>query len=202
MIKNIVFDLGNVLVEYSPQKYLEVFVDNDTDRDLLGKEVFSEEWYRTDTGELTLDQAIDLINQRVPQRLHLSVEKIVKDWVKISEPIAEMEELLLEIKAKGYSTYLLSNTNLEYHNFKKLVPATSHLLGEYISAENNLVKPSREIYLHFLETFGLKAEESFFIDDIEANISGAKSVGMHGHVFDGDIVALKTALEDVGVLVG
>jgi len=201
MIRNIIFDMGNVLINFRPNWILDSFdVSNADDRELLKNEVFkSDEWLKTDSGELTLDEAIESMMKRLPKRLEPTVINLVKKWWE-SAPLTDgMEELITTLKNNGYRIYVLSNTNLDYHSFKKVIPVTKLADGEFISAEHKLLKPTPEIYFAFLEKFALDESECFFVDDLEDNIKGAKSVGIDGHIFDGDVLKLKEKLQSVGV---
>jgi putative hydrolase of the HAD superfamily len=116
-------------------------------------------------------------------------------------PIAETERFVARLKKAGYKIYLLSNATPrvfdEYHN----IPAFKYFDGMFVSALYKLLKPSAEIYNAFCDKFSLKAEECFFIDDMEANIKGAKACGMKGFVFDTrDYEALEKALNDEKVI--
>ena len=79
----------------------------------------------------------------------------------------------------------------EYYEGSELL---SHFDGILFSGPIRLAKPSPEIYSHFLRKFDLKAEECFFIDDLEPNINAAKEAGMGGLVFTGDINEVKKAI--------
>lgn len=80
----------------------------------------------------------------------------------------------------------------------------SELLSQFdgilFSGPIRLAKPSPEIYSHFLRKFDLKAEECFFIDDLEPNINAAKEAGMGGLVFTGDINEVKKQLVSIQLL--
>lgn len=202
MIKNIVFDMGNVLISYNPERYIEKYCgDDEDDKRLLLQEVFQGvEWIRTDRGTMTDEEAVMSICRRVPHRLHKTVEALFCHWHEDIPPVAGMEELILRLKEAGYRIYILSNTCRNYHSFRKRLPAIEYFDGEFISADWRLLKPSREIYQTFCSHFRLVPAECFFIDDMPANIEGAMEIGMNGFIFRGDLGALEDALKDAGVL--
>ena len=74
------------------------------------------------------------------------------------------------------------------------VPGHEYFDGTVVSALERCVKPGREIFERLLSRFGLQADECMFVDDMQVNVDGAKRVGIHGFVFDGDINALRDAV--------
>ncbi|WP_099205494.1 HAD family hydrolase [Scatolibacter rhodanostii] len=200
MIRNIIFDMGKVLISYNTTNYVKLFVEREEDRPLLLREVFeSITWLKTDWGELTVPEAIEEVQKRVPQRLHKSVENLFLHWIDHVDLMPGMEELIKELKEKGYHVYLLSNISTYFHEFKNQIPALSYMDGLFASADYKMLKPYPEIYQKFLETFQLKAEECFFIDDMPLNIVAAEREGIRGTIFHGDVELLKKQLSEVGV---
>lgn len=201
MIKNIVFDMGNVLIFFDPEHFLDVFVQDSDDKELLFKKVFhSLEWLKTDSGELTVPQAIALVQEKVPQRLHQAVEDLFLRWIEHSEPNQEMEKLVTELKEKGYHLYLLSNISSYFHEFKHRISVLQHMDGVFASADYHMMKPYPEIYETFLQTYRLNAEECFFVDDLPLNIAGAEKVGIKGAVFHGDVAYLRQELQEEKII--
>ena len=107
--------------------------------------------------------------------------------------------LINRIKNAGYKVYLLSNASARFFDRYLDYPALTLMDGYFISALYKLLKPQPEIYGAFCKKFNVKAEECFFIDDMPANIEGAKNYGMSGFVFTKDIKALEIALKEAGV---
>ena len=200
MIRNIVFDMGQVLLRFEPLLFMERLGVQGEDRELLHREVFkSLEWARMDRGSLTDAEAAEIICRRVPGRLHEAVEKLVSFW---DRPILEIEgsfALVEELKALGYKIFLLSNASLRQHDYWPRVPASRFFDGTLISADVKLVKPQPEIYRLLFERFSLKPEECFFIDDAIGNVEGAFYCGMPGAVFHGDYREIRQKLREAGV---
>ncbi len=200
MIRNIVFDMGNVLLRFDPGLFMDRLGVETQDRPLLMREVFkSLEWAQMDRGTLTDGQAVSSICRRLPERLHDTAEKLVTLW---DRPILEIEgsfELVRELSGLGYGIYLLSNASLRQHDYWPRVPASVYFDGTLISADVKLIKPQPEIYRLFLETFSLRPEECFFIDDANYNIEGALNAGMSGAIFFGDMGEIRAKLRKAGV---
>lgn len=202
MIKNIVFDMGNVLIRFDQRHFIQRLGVAEEDAPLLMRELFrSLEWARMDRGSMTEAEATQSICRRLPERLHAAAEKLVCMWDRPILEIPGMYALVEELKAAGYGIYLLSNASVRQHEYWPRVPASKFFDGTLISADVKLVKPQPEIYRLLLETFSLKAEECFFIDDSPANIEGAFYCGIPGAVFHDDAKLLRRALRDAGVMV-
>ena len=115
-------------------------------------------------------------------------------------PFEDTYELVRDLKSGGYGVYLLSNASMDFYERKSGIPALALFDGYIISAEYHLLKPEKEIYLTLFDKFGLKPEECFFIDDVQANIDGAAAVGMRGFRYSkGHIAQLRAALGEAGV---
>ena len=93
--------------------------------------------------------------------------------------------------------YMLSNAGDQFPAVLENRPFYPLFDGFVVSAHEKLAKPDPRIYRRLCERFDLKPEECFFIDDIEANILGAASIGMQGIVFDGDYKKARKALEEL-----
>ncbi len=203
MIRNIVFDMGNVLLRFDRDLFLNRLNICGEDRALLMREVFgSLEWVQMDRGTLTEAAALERMYRRLPQRLHEAAEELVLRWDEPLIPIESMYELAAELKSAGYGIYLLSNASIRQHEYWPKLPVSQFFDGTLISADERLVKPQPEIYRLLLERFGLHAQECFFVDDIPANVEGALMCGISGAVFYGDVPLLRQALRDAGVMVG
>ncbi len=199
-IKHLVFDMGNVLIRYNARYYLEKYVSDEADRLLLMREVFqSVEWMRIDHGSLTEAEAIASSCARLPARLHDTAALLYRSWNQDIPLIPGMEPLIARLKAAGYGVYLLSNTSLRYHEFRKNIPALRWFDGEFISADWRLLKPDQAIYRTFCQHFGLVPGQCLFVDDLPANVYGAQCAGMEGVVFYGDAEDLEQRLARYGV---
>ncbi len=202
MIKNVVFDMGNVLIRFDPELFMLRLGLEEEDRKLLKREVFvSLEWSRMDRGSLTDGEAAEIICRRVPERLHDAVRKLVGMWDRPILPVEGMYELVEELKEMGYGIYLLSNASFRQHDYWPRVPAAKFFDGTLISADVKLVKPQPEIYRLLCDSFSLIPEECVFIDDSTANAEGAYLCGINALVFHGDADEMRLKLNELGVKV-
>ncbi len=200
MIRNIIFDMGGVLLDYNPPRYVSYLTTDAADAALLLREVFnSVEWFRLDHGTIGQAEAAAAMRSRLPARLHGAVERLIQWWELEVRPIDGMAELLAELKSLGYGLYLLSNASIRHPEYFDRLPSAQYLDGRFVSAFYKLLKPQYDIYHAMLREFGLKAEECFFVDDSVANVEAAYCVGVSGAIFDGDVERLREALNRAGV---
>lgn len=200
MIRNVVFDMGNVLIHWRPGIFVEREHIPEADRPLILQEVFgSVEWIQMDRGSITLEEGIASMCRRLPRRLHGTVRELTLNWWKHHLlPMEGMAELVRELKRLGYGIYLLSNAKLDLPQYFPLIPGSECFDGRIVSADWKLLKPQPEVYQLLLREFGLKAEECFFIDDLNVNIEAAVLVGMSGTVFRG-ADGLRRSLRAAGI---
>ncbi len=200
MIKNILFDMGQVLIRFDRDYFMTRLGVAPEDKPLLMREVFlSVEWVQMDRGTLNEDQAFRQVSQRLPERLHDAAEKLISMWDRPILPIEGMEALVRELKEAGYSIYLLSNASVRQHDYWPRIPGSDLFDGTIISADEKVMKPHPDYYNRAMERFGLKHEECFFVDDVPANIEGALFCGIPGTVFHGDAKLLRQQMRAAGI---
>ena len=201
MIKNIIFDMGNVLIYFDRNKFMDAIgLTDPAERRYIANEVYlSLEWSRLDRGSLTEAEAADIMCARMPEKYHDAVNRLVKEWDRPILPIAGMAELVKELKAQGYGIYLLSNASCHQHDYWPEIPGHEYFDGTLISADVKLVKPQPEIYTLLCEKFSLKPEECVFIDDSSPNAEGAFLCGMEAIVFHDDAEELKAKLRQLNI---
>lgn len=202
MIKNIVWDMGNVLADFNVKKIIQGMPIKEENRDRILKEVFqSPDWIRLDAGDLYEPwELVQAVWERTPEDLHEDVKTAVEHWYEYTmEPMKETEALVRRLKAAGYHQYVLSNASIQFREYQDTIPAFSLMDGLYVSAFHKMMKPEKRIYEGMLSEFGLKAEECVFIDDNHVNVAGAMIQGMKGIVYHGDALQLEEELKKLGV---
>lgn len=199
LIKNIVFDMGGVLIDFNFDRTLKEYYPEKY-HDILNQLVFKNDvWRRMDGGFERSDDVIARVVPLLPEETRQLMSGMISDFYPYMPAIDGMADLIKRLKKAGYSVYLLSNATPRFFDRYLDIPALTLMDGYFISALYKLLKPQREIYEAFCNKFSLKAEECFFIDDMPQNIQGAKDYGMSGFVFKKDIQALEKALNDEGV---
>lgn len=201
MIKNIIFDMGKVLIRFDPDYFInQTKITNKNDKDLLKKEIYlSLEWSMMDRGTLSEEEASQKMMDRLPQHLKQYTKTLVSGWYRELMPIPGAEELIRELKTNGYKIFLLSNASLSQKDYWINVPANECFDGVVVSSYIHLVKPQPEIYNYLLDKYNLIAEECVFIDDASFNVEGAVYTGINGLVFHNDYKEIRSKLIDLGV---
>lgn len=201
MIRHLVFDMGQVLVQFSAGLFSERLRLSAEDAELIRREVLTTvEWVRMDRGTISDDDALARMCARLPQRLHDTAAYLVRRWNDPIVPVPGMADVARDLKAAGYDLYLLSNAATRQHTYWHDIPGSEYFSGTFISADHHLLKPEDAIYQAFFQKFGLKPEECLFIDDSAPNIEASENAGMAGIVFHGDAARLRRQLAERGIL--
>lgn len=202
MQKNIVFDMGNVLLQYQPERFVARHTNDPTTQKLLVQELFSDaEWVGMDRGSVTEAEAYEAVSKRLPAELHPTLKSLLETWFRDFLPMPGMSTLVEDLKSRGHKLYILSNAGQRYYEYRHQIPGIELFDGEFISSDHGMLKPSPLIYETFCKTFELEPETCIFIDDSAANVEVARSSGMTALVFHGDIDRLKKALDHLTRLV-
>lgn len=178
MYKNIIFDLGNVLLSFNPMEYLKSKISEEKIQEVYKAIFQSEEWIMLDRGTITEKEAINnIIEKNSIYRDDISLA--FEDWYAILKPIEETIKVLEDLKSKGYNIYYLSN----FHElaFKEVSIKNSFFElfdGGVVSYEEKIIKPEEEIYRLILKRYNLAPNETIFIDDTKVNVEGAEKLGI------------------------
>ena len=187
MIKNVVLDMGNVLLDYNPRFVLNMFCSSGEEKEIIDRELFNgPEWKMGDRGDIKDKDRFDLVKGRVPEQYHAALKNCADNWGICMTPLDGAKEFCERIKDSGYGIYILSNaSDLFYEYFPKFLPL-DFFDGVFVSANYHMIKPDVAIYKKFLEEYGLSADECLFIDDRADNIAGAKAAGFATFQFMGN----------------
>ena len=201
-IKNIIFDLGGVLIDWNPEYvFLEVFNGDKLKMKWFFDEVCTFEWNENQDAGYPLAQATE-------DRVALFPE--YEEWIRmyygrwqdmIGGPISETVSIL-ETLVNNSSYRVVALTNWSAETFPialKLFPFLHWFEGIVVSGAEKTRKPFTEIYQITLDRFKIKAEESLFIDVNKRNIDGAKVLGLQGiHFLSSQ--QLRKELEKKGII--
>lgn len=186
MIKSIVFDMGDVLMDFSPAAFAARYDLSEDDRKLLIETVFNgADWALCDWGYLTEEQVAERACAKLPERLHEAAWGAAAHWFEPVIPIEGMQDILRRIKAAGYGLYLLSNAGNHHKDYWPHVPGSEYFDGVLASSYVKVVKPQPEFYIMLFQRFSLKPDECLFIDNSNINLAGAALCGMHTLHFAG-----------------
>ena len=181
MIRNIIFDLGNVIINYNQEQIINNFTKKEEEIKYIYDEIFhAPEWELMDLGNITNDQAIEVINKRNEFKYQKLTDNFLHEWYKEQEINRDIVEIAKKLKRNGYKLFVLSNmANLTYEYFKK-DEFFSLCTGIIISAHEHLIKPDEKVFRLLLDRYKLNAEECLFIDDdpSEENYKTANKMGI------------------------
>lgn len=181
MIRNIIFDIGNVLTDFRWEAFLhdKGFDDAMIER-IAEASVMNPLWNEFDRGEWTAEELIEEFARQTPalrDALHLAFDDIHG----MVTPRAYAIPWLQELKERGYHVYYLSNfsrkAEVECAECLNFLP---EMEGGILSYKVKLIKPDAAIYQLLLKMYDLEADESVFIDDTLVNVEAARNQGIHG----------------------
>jgi putative hydrolase of the HAD superfamily len=153
-VKNIIFDMGGVIIDFRPEFTLKKYFDSEKDRELILQNVFkSSVWQDMDRGIATDEQMMEYACAHLPPPLHKKVCHLLENWFDEMPPKKGMYEVVQTLKENGYKIYLLSNVSKSFYSQKDNIPAFSLFDGFLISADYLLLKPEKEIYEKLFEVF-------------------------------------------------
>ena len=202
MIKNILFDMGNVLIRFEPRQYVLKVGLSESEQQLMLRELYgSIDWIELDRGTVDEAEIIERVTARTGEHLRGAIEKLVCHWDRPELPVEGMKALTDELCEKGYELYLLTNAGPRHKEYWPRFAAAEHFPEEriYRSADVKLLKPDPAFFEGALEKFGLDRSECVFIDDSAANAEGAQRAGLDAIVFFGDAARLRRELRARGV---
>lgn len=181
MIKNIIFDLGNVILKDKPSIVLNKIKINSEDRKLIENEFFSN-WNELDLGNITLEEHLQKCNISIVLKENL--KEILTRYYKYRDFNIEVIELMNKLKNNGYQIYILSNNNKQAYEYLLKLPMFQCVDGWIVSCNYHIMKPDSRLYEILLDKYNLISKESFFIDDKKENVERAKMLGMNGYILD------------------
>lgn len=198
-IKNIIFDVGQVLVTYDWEGYLKTFDFPEEEYRLMAEKVFlSDTWVLRDKGELSEEEYVRLFVEALPQYEEDVVQVLKHSYKTIS--IKDYAETWTKyLKSQGYHLYILSNyCAYILEHTRPMMSFLKYTEGEIFSCEVNQLKPDEEIYQTLLTRWGLDPGECVFLDDREENCQAARRLGIQAIQFQ-DFRQAAGELEKLGV---
>lgn len=183
MIKNIIFDIGNVLVRYDPEDTLrKAGIPEPQIVLLLNATINNCLWKEMDRGFIPEEVIVEKMIEQNPEMetlIHMFFAHTIYDMI---EPAAYARGWLAGLKKRGYRIYLLTNYPKELFDAhcKSQFTFMEYVDGQIVSGEVQQIKPDPDIYRCLLQKYGLRAEECVFIDDHSENVLAAQYMGMRG----------------------
>jgi putative hydrolase of the HAD superfamily len=183
-IRNVIFDLGGVLLDWDPDKILQGFYSDPALQILLKDELFLHpDWRAHNRGALRESELIESVHRRtarpsaeVSALLHAIRESLV------TKP--ETVALLRSLHRRRIPLYCLSDMPVTvYAHVRLRHEFWDAFSGIVISGEVKMMKPEREVFEHLLTRFRLDRRQTVFIDDLSLNVEAARAVGLHAIQF-------------------
>lgn len=178
-MKNIVFDLGGVVVDWSPERLMEEYPGNpEMPVALFERGFFQKYWQEYDRGMVDQTGIVKEMSRfaSCPYAECWDFVEFVKHSLK---DIPATQHLIKELSAKGYRLFCLSNMSVEYYDYLKDREVFQYFDGQIISALEHTIKPEKEIFEVLMERYDVLPQESIFIDDLDKNIETARQIGFH-----------------------
>ena len=201
MIKNIIFDVGKVLVEFDWESaFHKLGIEGEAFEAVADATVCSTDWNEYDRSSMSDEEQLQYFIAKAPD-----YEKEIRlFWENVGLPIWQYDysmELVKGLRSQGYHTYILSNyARHTYECTREALSFEKEMDGVVFSYQVGSIKPEPEIYQTLLENFHLVPEESVFLDDKPENLKAAAQFGIHTIQFT-TLDAAKDALQKLGVTI-
>lgn len=193
MMKNLIFDVGGVLIGYRWKEMLtDDFGLSDEKAEEIGQMVFSDPiWRDFDRGTIHIEVLVEHYCSCRPEDADL-IRRMFYGNDKMATEREAVWNRMKELKEKGYGIYILSNySEFLFKKHTETLPFRKILDGGVVSYQTGHIKPEVEIYRHLLEKYDLDPEECIFFDDIEENVRAARTVGISSRLITSEEALLK-----------
>lgn len=186
MIRNIIFDFGAVLVDWNPHYVYDPYFGDPEKATWFIENICTAAWNKELDGGKPFSQGVAELSAQYPEWAP-EIELYHRNWKKMmGGAIPGMYDLVADLKQAGYGIYGLTNWASEtFYTIVNDYPVFSLLDGMVVSGDVRLLKPDAAIFNCLLNKYGLKAEESVFIDDNAENVDGAIAAGLSAIRFTG-----------------
>ena len=179
-MKNIIFDLGGVILYDKPNSVLLNFnLDKDVYNEL---NIFFNDWNELDLGKKTLEEKYNECN--FSDEINNKYKDSLLYYYKYRKINIELIDMINKLKENNYDIYILSDNNHETYNYYKNHPFFKNIDGWIVSCEYGVLKKDGKLFNILIDKYNLNPSECYFIDDKVENIKEAQKLGIKGYVFD------------------
>ncbi|MBQ7237031.1 MAG: HAD family phosphatase [Clostridia bacterium] len=189
MIKNVIFDIGNVILKFNRDFLLGHFYQGE-EYNFLKENVFRD-WEKLDEDLLTLDEYKQNVKKSLPERLHAPALGVLNNWEYYMTYSDGIIPLIQELKQRGFKLYILSNMTRHFIEREYKFPIFKEFDGIVYSAPIKMVKPNENIYRYLLDKYSLNPKECVFVDDIKTNLAAAARFGIKTFLYENNTEQLK-----------
>jgi 2-haloacid dehalogenase len=184
-IKAIIFDLGNVLIDWNPKYVFDKLIEDEEKRKHFFENICTSDWNEEQDAGRSIKQATEELVKKHPDWKD-AIEAFYGRWTEmLGGPINETVDILWKLKQSNhYKLYALTNWSAETFPVALGLYDFLHWFdGRVVSGEEKMRKPNPAFYQILLDRYQLKAEETLFIDDSLRNISAAEKLGIKSILF-------------------
>jgi 2-haloacid dehalogenase len=198
-----VFDLGGVLVDWNPRYlYRKLFVGDEASMEHFLANVCTSAWNSQQDAGRTFAEGCAALKRQYPDHAQMIDAWFERHGEMLAGPISGTVDILRELRCSRIPLYALSNWSAEtFPTARRRFDFLQCFDGILLSGEARMIKPDPRFYQLFCETFGVDPAQAIFIDDLQANVDAAITMGMRGIRFR-DPLALRIELEEIGLLRG
>ena len=183
-MKNIIFDVGNVILNFDRKEVLPRFTDDIKVQEFIEENVInSPEWLGyglLDIGYITREEMISQIQDRTNHKYEKETEEFIINFPNYLNLYSEVINLIKRLKNNGYNIYLLSNMSSYVYNSIKDSELFNYLDWYVLSYKEHKIKPYKSIYNTLIDKYNLDVNNSLFVDDNLKNIETANELGILG----------------------
>lgn len=199
-IDTIIFDVGNVLVDFDWKGYLDGFGFSKKVRDAVAAAVFlSSQWNEMDKSLLPDREYRNLFIRNAPQ-YEQEIRSVYENCAGCIHLRDYAIPFVCKCREQGYRTYILSNYSRRlFYQTEGKMPFRKYMDGELFSFQTGQIKPDPEIYQSLLEKYAIEPQRALFLDDRQENLDTAARLHIRTLLFTSYVEALKE-LETMGIL--
>lgn len=199
MITTIIFDIGNVLADFTWKEHYESFGYDDEMVERIAKAtVGSTMWNESDRGVMKTEELMQAFVDSDPE-----IEQDIRKVLDNVETMVSRNDYAIpwiqDLKSKGYRILYLSNFSEKAEkDCAKALDFIPYTDGGILSYQVKVIKPMPEIYELLIKRYDLVPEQCVFLDDTKANLVGAEKFGIHTILFQNQAQAIEE-LQKLGV---
>lgn len=199
MITTIIFDIGNVLADFTWKEHYESFGYDDEMVERLAKvTVKNQLWNENDRGVMSTEELLQGFVNLDPE-IEQDIRKVLENVKTMVSRNEYAIPWIQDLKSKGYRVLYLSNFSEKAEkDCAYALDFIPYMDGGILSYQEKIIKPMPEIYELLIKRYGLVPEECVFLDDTKANLDGAEKFGIHTIHFQNQVQAIEE-LRKLGV---
>lgn len=187
MIKNVLFDLGGILITFQPKREIRKLGLSPSKSEEVYQAIFQDPlWADADKGMYAgVSETLPLYLKKYPHLKKEILQFFHPHWEDMFSMIPEGKAFYEKVRKSGYGCYILSNYPREGFAYteNRYTSFFSNTDGMVISGRVHMAKPDEAIFQYLLDTYALKKEECVFFDDTKGNVDAANAFGIRSFVY-------------------